>query len=115
MKKRILIGVAILCGLSYSYASGLTQSQFDVSVKKLYNDIELSQTRLHQSVDSNQSQLLIVQRACEYANSLNALAKFAKENSHISKAKDEENFAQSMRSSFEQSFKDLGTSYQKSC
>ncbi|WP_155756931.1 hypothetical protein [Acinetobacter sp. Ver3] len=115
MKIRILVGAMVLCGLSYSYANGLTQSQFDIEVKSIYNEIEASQIRLHQSVDSKQNISLIIQRACEYADALYALERIAQKNIHMAKAKEEALFAKKMRNSFELSFQDLGTSYQKSC
>lgn len=115
LKIRILVGAMVLCGLSYSYANGLTQSQFDIEVKSIYNEIEASQIRLHQSVDSKQNISLIIQRACEYADALNALERIAQKNIHMAKAKEEALFAKKMRNSFELSFQDLGTSYQKSC
>lgn len=115
LKIRILVGAMVLCGLSYSYANGLTQSQFDIEVKSIYNEIEASQIRLHQSVDSKQNISLIIQRACEYADALNALERLAQKNIHMAKAKEEALFAKKMRNSFELSFQDLGTSYQKSC
>lgn len=115
LKIRILVGAMVLCGLSYSYANGLTQSQFDIEVKSIYNEIEASQIRLHQSVDSKQNISLIIQRACEYADALNALERLAQKNIHMAKAKEEALFARKMRNSFDRSFQDLGTSYQKSC
>lgn len=115
LKIRILVGAMVLCGLSYSYANGLTQSQFDIEVKSIYNEIEASQIRLYQSVDSKQNISLIIQRACEYADALNALERLAQKNIHMAKAKEEALFARKMRNSFDRSFQDLGTSYQKSC
>lgn len=109
----------ILCfGLflsQFTLAAGLSQNQYDQRVMQYYNIIEKTQEDLNRALDNHDSQASLIKKSCVYASNLKQLEKLSHDNINLNKAKDEADFVKRLFISFDRSFLDLGTNYQRSC
>ena len=114
MKKLML--VIGLMGLSATVsAKPLSSAEFKSQVKQHYDALELKQAALNVSVDRREHPTIMIAKACEYSRDLKQLKQFSEQNLHLAEAKDELQFICSLDTSFNQSFIDLGTTYETGC
>lgn len=114
MKKLML--VIGLVGLSATVsAKPLSSAEFKSQVKQHYDALELKQAALNVSVDRREHPTIMIAKACEYSRGLKQLKQFSEQNLHLAEAKDELQFIRSLDTSFNQSFIDLGTTYEMGC
>jgi len=114
MKKLML--VIGLMGLSATVSpKPLSSAEFKSQVKQHYDALELKQAALNVSVDRREHPTIMIAKACEYSRDLKQLKQFSEQNLHLAGAKDELQFIRSLDTSFNQSFIDLGTTYETGC
>lgn len=114
MKKLML--VIGLVGLSATvWAKPLSSAEFKSQVKQHYDGLELKQAALNVSVDRREHPTIMIAKACEYSRGLKQLKQFSEQNLQLAEAKDELQFIRSLDISFNQSFIDLGTTYETGC
>jgi predicted acyltransferase (DUF342 family) len=93
----------------------LTQSQYDAQVKTLYASLERSQADLNRALDNRDQHQNIINKACVYASNMRSLQKLSQDNLNLKKAAEEAEFIKGLITSFDVSFKELGTSFRQSC
>ena len=114
MKKLML--VIGLVGLSATvWAKPLSSAEFKSQVKQHYDALELKQAALNVSVDRREHPAIMIAKACEYSRGLKQLKQFSEQNLHLAEDKDELQFVHLLDTSFNQSFIDLGTTYETGC
>ena len=114
MKKLML--VIGLVGLSATiWAKPLSSAEFKFQVKQHYDALELKQAALNVSVDRREHPAIMIAKTCEYSKGLKQLKHFSEQNLYLAEAKDELQFVHLLDTSFNQSFIDLGTTYEKGC
>lgn len=114
MKKLML--VIGLVGLSATiWAKPLSSVEFKSQVKQHYDALELKQAALNVSVDRREHPAIMIAKTCEYSKGLKQLKHFSEQNLHLAEAKDELQFVHLLDTSFNQSFIDLGTTYEMGC
>ena len=114
MKKLILM--IELIGLSATVSAKPSSSaEFKSQVQQHDDAIELKHAALTVSVDRREHPTIMIAKACEYSRGLKRLKQFSEQNLHLAEAKDELQVIRSLDTSFNQSFIDLGTTYEMGC
>lgn len=108
--------MTILVALStLTKAQDLTQTEYNLKVKQAYRQLERAQLDLNRVLDQKKHSKLIIEKSCLYVNQLKSLNQFSLDNIHLDQAQDEVQFTAKLIQNYEQSFADLGTTYQESC
>lgn len=98
-----------------AHASKLTQAEYNIQVKGMYRELERLQLDLNRSLDQKKHPKVLIEKSCVYVTQLKKLEALSLENLALNKAQEDAQFIGGLIQDFDQSFADLGTTYQKSC
>jgi hypothetical protein len=113
---KILLGMMMMVlGAVHVNAGTLSDEQYQVELKRSYEHLERKERQFQQAMHSSQHQLAVIEKACDYANTLKNLRSLTTTNRHLPAAKVELVMLTELNRNINYSFKVLGTSYSQSC
>lgn len=113
---KILFGIVVaVLGVVHVQANALSDEQYQTELKRSYERLARQERQLEQAMQSSQHQLSVIEKACDYANTLKSLRSLTTSNRHLATAKTELVMLTELNRNINYSFKTLGTSYSQSC